>query len=738
MVWVSLIALGLGLNSSALAQRNHLSKPTSTSNAAISSVFEAWRSDTWVTRKLSLADLGLTRGFALGADEPQRDIFWPVPADMTLRDAQVHWSSDYDLADAGRTTLVFSIDGVPAMARGMALAQGVVNVTLPVSQIPEPTGFVRLTADWQTILQNDEHLSRCSDRRALGNTLRVDANTTFQYAFDTAQITSLAQAWSALPAQPVIWLTSDKLSPASFETAWRTALTLTKAGRKVNFRTIPHLGDKVDLDRLTVPVALRKVDAFAALVGQGSKSLGQLAEIGAWLVLAQLGTDHADLVILDAMLERQMTSALDALEQAIARQEPKALESFNLWRRERMAAWMATQGADAIRVTVSQGGLTIGVPDRSGDAFARLFDPTWQGLAQGNTLSLRPMSEKVLHKSDAVLLRSLPGANYQATVPNNGLWNTEFQLDATRLQGHFPQSLVFDIQASPSPRGVKPVVSITLNGLLLGAKRLTREGKTERIEVLVPDYALQLGNRVQLEFVRPPESENCLDNLTPSPFSVLPTSHMVLKKAGGWHDFKTLAARFGGGAQVLFPQTYTQDPGVNLPKLVRLSAAAGINPARAQLQPLAAGQLPTLTVPFLAIDVGLQSNPPRSLVKNGRLMIKDETDQPILDLMELTATGVASVETVGHTVGVVYQTIWDVQKHYDMPFRLAEGNFAVIRQAAAVTAFDIQGRIDQALLDNERGSILRHYWGWLLIVGLLLAFVALLYAANRFRNRQNA
>ena len=138
MAGVSLITLGLGLNSNALAQQNHTSKPTGTESAAMSSVFEAWRSDTWVTRKLSLADVGLTRGFALSADEPQRDIFWPVPADMTLRDAQVQWSSDYDPADAGRTTLVFSIDGVPAMARGMALAQGVVNVTLPVSQMSLP------------------------------------------------------------------------------------------------------------------------------------------------------------------------------------------------------------------------------------------------------------------------------------------------------------------------------------------------------------------------------------------------------------------------------------------------------------------------------------------------------------------------------------------------------------------------------------------------------------------------
>ena len=624
------------------------------------------------------------------------------------------------------------------MARGMALAKGVVNVTLPVSQMPEPTGFVRLTADWQTILQNEENLSRCADRRALGNTLRVDANTFFQYAFDSAHISSLAQAWSALPAQPVIWLASDKLSPASFETAWRAGLVLTKAGRKVRFKTIPQLGEKVDLDRLTVPAAFRKVDAFAALVGQGSKPLGQLAEIGAWLVLAQRGADHADLLILNPVLERQMTSALDALGQAIERQAPEALDAFNHWRHDRMAAWMTTQGADAIRVTVSQGGLTIGIPDQSGDAFARLFDPVWQGLAQGNTASLSPVPEKSQLPPDAVLLRSLPGANDHAAVPVNGLWESEFQLDATRLQGQFPQSLVFDIRASPSPRGVTPVVSITLNGLLLGAKRLTGQGKTERIEVTVPDYALRLGNRVQLVFVRPPESENCLDNLTASPFSVLPTSHMVLKKNAGEHDFKTLAARFGGGAQVLFPQTYTQDPVVTLPKLVRLSAGAGINPARAQLQPLAAGQLPTLTAPFLAIDVGLVSNPPRSLVKNGRLVIKDETDQPILDLMALTATGVASVETVGDTVGVVYQTVWDAQESYDMPFRLAEGNFAVIRQAGAVTAFDIQGRIDQALLDNERGSVFKHYWGWLLVVGLILAFVALLYAANRFRNRQNA
>lgn len=94
MAGVSLITLGLGLNSNSLAQQNHTSKPTGTESAAMSSVFEAWRSDTWVTRKLSLADLGLTRGFALSADEPQRDIFWPVPADMTLRDAQVQWSSD--------------------------------------------------------------------------------------------------------------------------------------------------------------------------------------------------------------------------------------------------------------------------------------------------------------------------------------------------------------------------------------------------------------------------------------------------------------------------------------------------------------------------------------------------------------------------------------------------------------------------------------------------------------------
>src|SRR5207237_9865408 len=121
-------------------------------------------SDAWIARSVSLADLGL-QPIVLGYPDSSREIALPVPANVPLANATLQMDASFVRADAGRTTLILSLDGFPASARPVAAERGDGSITLAVDGSPRPNGVVRFNIDWRTAIAREK---TCSDTRTPG------------------------------------------------------------------------------------------------------------------------------------------------------------------------------------------------------------------------------------------------------------------------------------------------------------------------------------------------------------------------------------------------------------------------------------------------------------------------------------------------------------------------------------------------------------------------------------------
>ena len=470
----------------------------STANSSsLTVVFEHLAQNTVVTRSVTMTELGVSSKLVMGGAKTQSNIYWPVPADVPLQDAEITFNAVYERADQGRTTLLLSIDGTPALARGVALDRGNADLVVAVPRAAQPFGYVQLGIDWNTIIAANETDSSCTDMRSMGNYLRMMPTSRLTYRFDSAQITNVSSAWTSLPPAPVVLVSNNNLSADAFESAWRIGLTMERSGKRPKVVTLPQAGHEVDTHLVFVPDVLKKIPSFAALARGDRYVLSHAAEAGAWFVLSQLGESHADVVIADRAMVSALSANLDALGTQIKEYVPEAFESFVQLRHQRLDGLTALTATGNFRLVQSLGGVTLVVAPDAGGKFAGLLGTQWRSASMSSDL-LVSTANLPLADTNKVLLKSLQGGNSNPRATDNGEWSSQFQIDADILNGKFPSELAMDFSASPSSRGVTPVVSVFLNDVLLASKRLKANGERERVIATIPDYALGLGNVVKV------------------------------------------------------------------------------------------------------------------------------------------------------------------------------------------------------------------------------------------------
>src|SRR5687767_10705726 len=219
----------------ALLPRLALTQPVAVPPAAAASaaspteVFRRMSSDTWVTRVITLADIGITNPLVLGYPETVREIALPVPPGVPLANGTLQVDASFVRADGGRTTLILSLDGFPVSARPVTAERGDGSLTLAVDGTPRASGLVRFNIDWRSVINRE---NTCSDARTPGNLLRIEPTTRFTYRYDGSAVQDLSSAWSALPASPVIMIAGQKLSADAYDSAWRLGVALERAGKR--------------------------------------------------------------------------------------------------------------------------------------------------------------------------------------------------------------------------------------------------------------------------------------------------------------------------------------------------------------------------------------------------------------------------------------------------------------------------------------------------------------------------
>ncbi len=703
----------------------------------LSQAISRLNADTRQQRVVALEDLGIDRSIVLDASDARRELYLPVPADVPLTDATLNFDASYLNAEAGRNTLLLSLDGYPVRALGLNEPQGNANVEVGVDKAARSSGSLRLGVAWSSVVPR----VLCEEQRAIGNVLRIDPRTRLSYSYDARDLHNVGAAWNALPGKPGILVAPGALSSASYDAAWRLGVALERIGKQARILPFPSLQTSVDLSGLRIPAELKQIPAFARLDGQGSHTLSDPAEIGALLVLGQIPAFNADLAIRDPELVKAINESLDALQNQVQQLDAQAAKALGQWRESRINAALDGNAAENVRLTLlGAHPLLVVNHDAVGKAIG-LFGSAWNTLARERQLTLGEEANMPLSEDGRIALSRLGGKPGNLDVLAKSDWSTSFPLGSLAYDGRVPVNAVIDVAAAPGASSTLPVATVFFNDYLIGATQLNADGKKERIEARIPRYALAAQNTLRVSFQRQPVSNECLETPQPFPVSVLPTSHITLDKVAVGDDFSGMAARYAVSTQVLVPQSYLEHPAASLPQVIRVASASGVSPLRAKLTVSAdANAAVTPEQSFLAFELPVKDSAESVRVSNDGHLLIHHKDQSLLDLKSLNHMAALQVIESGSQHGVVYRTLGGQPPVFSQPLLLERGNVSILGNEGALTTFDAKDPTGSLMIDSEEPKGLDAWrtpsWLWLIPAGVIVFLLLLLAGRNARRNRQ--
>jgi hypothetical protein len=711
--------------------------------SAIGDTIKSLANNTMIDERVSLRDLGLTQPVVLGSGDARREIYLPVPANIALSKPNLVVKGHYLRADGGRTTYALSLDGDVVAAQSPTDPQGDANIHIGVDGSPRPSGFVRLGLAWSS--STGRFL--CDDERAIGNVLQISPDSYLDYGYDASEVKDITAAWSALPRKVTLLVAGGSLDTASYDAAWRLGVALSRAGKTVDVITFPNKGSEIDVSGLQVPPALADIPAFAALARGGKITLSNEAEIGALLLLdaPQL---RAEVAVADPALARELKAALDAVSAQLSEADPAAEEAFRTLTARKDTLLQSVE-AHSVEVRTLAGRPVIAVSPDAAAAAAGLFDGLWRRTAVASHMVLNTVGEPDA-AARSVPLFSLDSAAGNLDVVARGDWTTTFDLGTSLPEGKVPSSMSLEVAAAPGATATSPVASVFLNDHLLGAKRLTADGKPENISVDVPSYVLLPRNTVRVQFQRQAASDNCREVPQAYPTAVLPESRIELTDAPAARNFTGMVARLAGEAVVLVPDEWRTRAAGTLPTLIHVADAAGISPSRAELAFNNTNVTVSPQKPFLALDVPVSGVADTIKVSGDHVSIADRKGKPFYDVSGLDHVAVLQTVTGGKEPGISYQTVGEGPR-FEEPLKLPQGDIAVVGGAGVLATLDKNGapvylNADGSQRRSEetfgwRSLLEPSFWeqnfSWVITVVLAAALLLLILLARRAKKRRS-
>ena len=703
----------------------------------LSQAISRLNADTRQQRSIELQDLGIDRPIILSASDARRELYLPVPADVPLTDATLHFDASYLNGESGRNTLLLSLDGYPVRALGLNEGEGDASAVLGVDKAARDSGSVRLGIAWSSITSRVQ----CEDDRAIGNVLRIDPHTRLSYSYDASQLQDVGAAWNALPGKPGILVAPGALSTASYDAAWRLGVALERIGKQARIVPFPSVKDSIDLGALNVPAELKQIPAFASLDGKGMHTLDDPAQIGALLMLGQTPALSADLAVSDPQLLKAITDSLDALQRQVRSVDAGAGSAFTQWRERHVNAALNNPGTENVRLALLGARPVLMIDQNAAGKAIGLFSTAWNKLAKTRQLTVGEEANVPLSDDGRVALARFGGQPRSIDVLAKTDWSASFPLGSVAYDGRIPTHAAVDVSAAPGASGTSPVVSLFLNDYLIGAKQLDADGQRERIEARIPRYALAAQNTLRVSFQRQPVSDLCRETPQAFPVSVLPSSHITLEKTALDDDFSGMAARFASGTDVLVPQRYLDRPASSLPQLIRIASASGVSPLRAELKVSADTQSAiTPDKAFLAFEVPIKDSDESVQVDyEGHLLIHHK-EQTLLDLKSLNHLAALQVVESGSQHGMVYRTLGGQAPDFTRPVLLERGNVTILGDSGALTTFDAKDPTGSQMIDDQAPKGLDAWRKpsllWLIPAGVIAFLVLLLTGRRARRNRQ--
>nr|WP_272213310.1 cellulose biosynthesis cyclic di-GMP-binding regulatory protein BcsB [Marinicella sp. W31]MDC2879257.1 cellulose biosynthesis cyclic di-GMP-binding regulatory protein BcsB [Marinicella sp. W31] len=338
-------------------------------------------------------------------------------------------------------------------------------------------------------------------------------------------------------------------------------------------------------------------------------------------------------------------------------------------------------------------------PDGARDA-AGLFSALWHRTAVSGDMVVRsatvPMAD-----GDIVALTSLVNTNGNLDVVALGDWSTTTDLSSDVPPGKVPTALYISVSAAPGATETRPVASVFLNDILLGAKQLVADGAPEMISVDVPAYALLPRNSIVVRFQRQPASDRCREVPQAFPVSVLPGSYMQLGPAPEADDFASIAARLSGESQVVVRKNWLDNASLTLPNAIALANSSGISPDRASLSVVDAAVISAPIKPFLLLDVDVTGDDNRAKVDRGSVTIETAKGTTLFDASGLSDVAVFETKTGSQQPGLAYLSDGPGPL-IEKPLRFGHGDVAVIGSEGVLAEVRTSGKPLETIEQSDR------------------------------------
>ncbi|WP_175781807.1 cellulose biosynthesis cyclic di-GMP-binding regulatory protein BcsB [Burkholderia anthina] len=688
-------------------------------------------------RGVALADLGLTSPVVLTGDASQ-EFYLSVPKGLPLDGASIAFDGRYVKSEPGTASVVISVDGQPVASQMVPDGDGLVQRAIAVPARTRDSGFVRLGVNWQS----RHAVRRCDDDRSSANAMTVSPQTRLSYRIDPRSVTSLDDAWSTLPGTTTLLVAGNVLSKDAFDAAWRIGVALERSGKRILVRALPSVGEVVDTRGLEVPAALLGMPAFNAIRDNiATHRIANAAELGA-LLLVGASDVSGDVMVADNAMRARFTDAFDALRAQFAA-DADASAAFDAWRAQHVPIADAALGSKQIRLLQMGRQVVIAVASDAGAPAAAMFDASLHRLLTSSAITVPVANTPDIGNREAVRLSSLGGTADSFDVLARGDWTIGFPLNAVVSNGSMPRELTLYVAAAPGPAASRPVATVFWNGVLLAAKQLEANGRPEQLRARVPGYALGINNTLRVSVQRQPYSADCNEIPQAYPVNVLPAASYIRQgDAEPDGTFVGLLPLLAGNPQLIVSERYLSAAPENIERVIRIAAASGLSPSRAELTWVAVNQAVTPSRPFVAMEVAVDGVKPTIVVTDRkRLQIAGR------DAMQVDVTGLQHLSTVevvhgGGQDGVLWQAIGASAPEFGTPFLLNRGNLAVVGPTGPVAWFD-NGREEDVVPPDADGGAFHEWrrvmsWGVPFVVVAMLLFIALVMLAARARRNKRS
>lgn len=707
------------------------------STSADTQPFDAWLTREPQTRSTSLADLGFEQPIVLSGMAASRTLYFPVPAHVMLSDVQLEVVHNYQHSEQHKGWLSLAV-GERVVFQGLiepGQRTRVASGQLPYTEVDN--GFLSVVLGLQRAPRPGQPSDPCDEEGVMPASLLVHPATRIRYSYHSRDATKPGDAWALLPNPSVVLMPGGRLAPATYDAAWRVGAALAQRQRRPLFEALPRPGDEVDTAQVAVPGPLKGFPVFDRLAKRRVLRLDSEAAVLAWLLLRLQAAPSPAVLLVDETYQQLLRQGQDQMLALLATQRPLALVNYREMVTSVLASVLMPTATDlVVTQPMPQGPLLVVFPPGS-KALAQLGDSALLALTQ--VASWRGWPALALRTRDsAVTWEALGMGVGPLALQYQAEWSGRLVASHPGLAGRTPKELVLDVAVPPRTEGLDPVVSVYFNDMLLVSRRLQGLPEGERVRAGIPQAMVRSDNVVRAVFVRQHPLGACRQGTEALPLTVLPSSHVVLGKRHLSENFSGVSAAFAGGGRILVPPAYLDDAALTLPRVLWASQALGIGADQADVQVVdasAASIASNGVPPFLAMDVAPTGVPNAG---QGDVLMPARQPGPShsgLRTGDLTSGAVIRVQLQAGIPNAVLQSVGQGLDPLPLGARLTHGDMAVLDQRGRLLQWDAQGRTDAQFLEDIQDPWVRRHLGWVVPLLVVLAFVALLYAASVRRRR---